>query len=100
METNKTGNGTPGKKLPFFDELDEVLSDKLSKLPECVINSTKIVEASCCEVNEVNKDHELQDENNMNTPSTSAENSSAAKCTVEPVCETGEPCIFLYFSLL
>ena len=36
---------------PFLYELDEVLSDKPSTLPKFVINSTKIVEASCCEVN-------------------------------------------------
>lgn len=96
-ETNKTGNGTPGKKSPFFDKLDEVLSDKPNTLPKCVIKSTKIVKASCCELNE---DHKLQGENNMNIPSTNAKNSSAAKCIAEPAWEKGEPCIILYFSLL
>ena len=96
-ECNKTGNGTPSKKPPFFDELDEVLSDKPSTLPKCVINSTKIVAASFCGVGEENlngaKDQYEEDENiDLNIPSSSTGSSSAAKCTEGPVCVTGKPC--------
>ena len=48
-ELKKTGNATPSKKPPFFDELDKILSDKPSTQPKVVINSTTIVTASSCE---------------------------------------------------
>ena len=44
-ELNKTGNATPSKKPPFFDELDKILSNEPSTQPKVVINST----ASSCE---------------------------------------------------
>jgi len=96
-ECNKTGNGTPSKKPPPFDELDEVLPENPRILPKCVINSTKIVAASCCGVGEENlngaedqyEEHENIDLNNL---SSSTGSSSAAKCTEEPVCVTGRPC--------
>ena len=48
-ELKKTGNATPSKKPPFFDELDKTLSDKPSTQLKVVINSTKIVTALSCE---------------------------------------------------
>ena len=44
-ELKKTGNATPSKKPPFFDELDKILSNEPSTQPKVVINST----ASSCE---------------------------------------------------
>ena len=45
-ELKKTGNATPSKKPPFFDELDKILSDEPSTQPKVVINSTTFVTAS------------------------------------------------------
>ena len=39
-ELKKTGNATPSKKPPFFDELDKILSNEPSTQPKVVINST------------------------------------------------------------
>ena len=47
--TEKTGNATPSKKPPFFDELDKILTDEPSTQPKVVINLTTIVTASSCE---------------------------------------------------
>ena len=48
-ELKKTGNATPSKKPPFFDELDKILTDEPSTQPKVVINLTTIVTASSCE---------------------------------------------------
>ena len=48
-ELKKTGNATPSKKPPFFDELDKIVSDKPSTQLKVVINSTKIVTVLSCE---------------------------------------------------
>ena len=48
-ELKKTGNATPSKKPPFFDELDKILSDNPSTQPKVVISSAKIVAASSCD---------------------------------------------------
>ena len=42
-ECGKMGNGTPKKKPPFFDEVNEFLSGKHCTKPKVVINSSQIV---------------------------------------------------------
>ena len=42
-EWEKTGNGTPKRKLAFFDEVDEFLSKKPCTKPKVVVNSSKII---------------------------------------------------------
>ena len=51
-ELKKTGNATPSKKPPFFNELEKILSGKPSTQPKVVINSTTVVPASSCEESE------------------------------------------------
>ena len=46
-ELKRTGNATPSKKQPFFDELDKILSP--STQPKVVINSITTVTASSWE---------------------------------------------------
>ncbi|XP_068739221.1 uncharacterized protein [Montipora capricornis] len=75
-ELKKTGNATPSKKPPFFDELDKILSDNPSTQPKVVINSAKIVAASSCEDEGGNIEiipKGSSSDNNSNTGSSSSE---------------------------
>ena len=101
-ECQRTGNGTPSKKPPFFNGLEEILSDKPSTKPKYVINSTKIDVESCCkdnieeteETGDGGEGIKLQQENiepNIPSSSSSCEVAvTAPKCTQE-VCVKGKP---------
>ena len=39
---SRSGNATPKKKAPFFDEIDEILSDKPATRPVIVLSSTSL----------------------------------------------------------
>ena len=49
---SRSGNATPKKKAPFFDEIDEILSDKPATRPVIVLSST-VLESARSEETEV-----------------------------------------------
>ena len=69
------GNATPSKKPPFFDELDKILSDKLSRQPKAVINLTTIVAASSCEDESENIEIIPKDSSSSNNSSSGSSSS-------------------------
>ena len=51
---SRSGNATPKKKAPFFEEIDEILSDKPATRPVIVLSSTSLESAQ-------SKETELKD---------------------------------------
>lgn len=65
-ECAKTGNATPKKKPAFFDEVEELLSEKPCTRPKIVINSSQIV-ANSLETVESEDDHDENSEPNISS---------------------------------
>ena len=57
---SRSGNATPKKKSPFFDEIDEILSDKPATKPVMVISSTTLASAENEQVDGSTEDVDLE----------------------------------------
>ncbi|KAK2564426.1 Zinc finger and SCAN domain-containing protein 29 [Acropora cervicornis] len=62
--SSRSGNATPKKKAPFFDEINEILSDKPATRPVIVLSSTVLESAQ-------SKETELTDDEKSQQPSCS-----------------------------
>ena len=87
-ECAKTGNATPKKKPAFFDEVDELLSDKPCTKPKVIVKSATSATISIDGDDDEEKTRAENVEPNVNIPGSSREKSENLDKPLN--CVTGE----------